>query len=281
MVRVTRGWRDQSENLVEVWWGNSYKSEFQGLDVNFIHSVTFSGFNNELIPYSPFSSLSFETSIVTLCLSSYFLLCCCSPDTRRHTTRAVVQLHRNFTFPLIHTTMPYQPPSTRHSLPPRPPSTSEIPNPLQRLPDTSPPSSKQPRMDDHASNEPQRIRSDGAGPYITPNPQNSQPQRVRFNIRPVARFQGQSATIKRPREIAHFSYDDEHEYKEDDSGINYYCPPALGSDFREGFDTFKHYEEKEDPHLDSLLKTIISKEKKEGTKVETDFVTWRGMMTKV
>lgn len=102
-----------------------------------------------------------------------------------------------------------------------------------------------------------------------------------FPIQPLHRFQGASARIKRPCEVAHFSYDDDHEYKEDDSGINYYHPPQIDADLREGFETFRHYEDKEDPHLDSLLKALISKEKKSGERVQADFVTWRGMMTKV
>ena len=36
-----------------------------------------------------------------------------------------------------------------------------------------------------------------------------------------------------------------------------------------------------DDHLDSLLKTIIDLEQKEGKKIEANFITWRGMMTKV
>lgn len=36
-----------------------------------------------------------------------------------------------------------------------------------------------------------------------------------------------------------------------------------------------------DEHLDSLLKTIIDLEQKNGKKLDTDFITWRGMMTKV
>lgn len=105
----------------------------------------------------------------------------------------------------------------------------------------------------------------------------------RFSIQPVNRFRGASATIKRPREVAHFSYDDNHEYREDESGINYYVSPPMGADLKEGFDTFRHYEDKEDPHLDSLLKALIDKERREGSekKVKGDFVTWRGMMTKV
>ena len=105
----------------------------------------------------------------------------------------------------------------------------------------------------------------------------------RFFIQPLNRFQGASASIKRPREVAHFSYDDNHEYRDDDSSINYYVPPPMGSDLKEGFNTFKHYEEKEDPHLDSLLKALVHKEGKDAMapKIKADFVTWRGMMTKV
>ena len=57
----------------------------------------------------------------------------------------------------------------------------------------------------------------------------------------------------------------------------------MGADLKEGFNTFKHYEDKEDPHLDSLLRALVCKESKsvEGMKIKADFVTWRGMMTKV
>jgi RAT1-interacting protein len=101
----------------------------------------------------------------------------------------------------------------------------------------------------------------------------------RFSIQPVNRFRGASAKIKRPLQVAHFSYDDNHEYKADKSGINYYVPPPMGADLKEGFETFRHYEEKEDPHLDSLLRALT--EAKTGEEVKANFVTWRGMMTKV
>lgn len=57
----------------------------------------------------------------------------------------------------------------------------------------------------------------------------------------------------------------------------------MGADLKEGFDTFRHYEDKEDPHLDSLLRALMEKEKRDGRdqRVKVDFVTWRGMMTKV
>ncbi|KAL1608745.1 decapping endonuclease targeting mRNA [Nothophoma quercina] len=105
----------------------------------------------------------------------------------------------------------------------------------------------------------------------------------RFPIQPLNRFQGASASIKRPREVAHFSYDDNHEYRDDESSISYYVPPPMGADLKEGFETFRHYEDIEDPHLDSLLKALIHKEGKDATgeAIKADFVTWRGMMTKI
>ncbi|XP_014553915.1 hypothetical protein COCVIDRAFT_40149 [Bipolaris victoriae FI3] len=101
-----------------------------------------------------------------------------------------------------------------------------------------------------------------------------------FPIQPLNRFRGASATIKRPHEIAHFSYDDDHVYQADESGINYYVHPPMGVDLKEGFDTFKHYQDKEDPHLDSLLRALMDNKTGKG-QPKADFMTWRGMMTKI
>ncbi|KAL1608330.1 decapping endonuclease targeting mRNA [Paraconiothyrium brasiliense] len=103
----------------------------------------------------------------------------------------------------------------------------------------------------------------------------------RFPIQPLNQFRGASASIKRPQEVTHFSYDDDHQYKEDESSVNYYCPPQMGADLKEGFSTFRHYEDKTDPHLDSLLRAVASKERITGLQEQADFVTWRGMMTKI
>ncbi|KAF4628497.1 hypothetical protein G7Y89_g9656 [Cudoniella acicularis] len=101
-----------------------------------------------------------------------------------------------------------------------------------------------------------------------------------FDIQPIGRFVGQSAAIKRPREIACFSYDGKHQFRQDDSSIRYYYPPTLGADLSKGFDTFEKLDDEEDEHLDSLLKTIMAHEQKAGQRVEADIITWRGMMTK-
>jgi RAT1-interacting protein len=67
----------------------------------------------------------------------------------------------------------------------------------------------------------------------------------------------------------------------DDSSIRYYYPPTLGADLSKGFDTFDKLDDTADDHLDSLLKTIMALEQKDGKPVEADIITWRGMMTKV
>jgi RAT1-interacting protein len=67
----------------------------------------------------------------------------------------------------------------------------------------------------------------------------------------------------------------------DDSSIRYYYPPTLGAELSKGFDTFDQLDDTADDHLDSLLKTIMALEQKDGKPVEADIITWRGMMTKV
>ncbi|KAF2868298.1 RAI1 like PD-XK nuclease-domain-containing protein [Massariosphaeria phaeospora] len=152
------------------------------------------------------------------------------------------------------------------SLPPKPVTTR---HPPPNHDDPSPPR-KRPR-----------IQSSPKAPSTKTTSEMAHLPPARFPIQPLNRFQGASASIKRPREVAHFSYDDEHTYREDESSINYYHPPQIGADLKEGFDTFRQHEDTEDPHLDSLLKTLVSKERKEGERIQADFVTWRGMMTKI
>ncbi|KGQ01670.1 hypothetical protein PAAG_11663 [Paracoccidioides lutzii Pb01] len=101
-----------------------------------------------------------------------------------------------------------------------------------------------------------------------------------FDIQPVARFVGSNAAIRRPKEIACFSYDDQHNLRLDESSLRYYYPPRLPADLNKGFDTFEKLDDSGDEHLDALLDTIIDLERRTGNKCEADIVTWRGMMTK-
>lgn len=62
--------------------------------------------------------------------------------------------------------------------------------------------------------------------------------------------------------------------------MKYYYTPQVGADLSLGFDTFEKLDDSRDGHLDSLLRTIIDHEDKEGKKIDAHVVTWRGMMTK-
>lgn len=102
-----------------------------------------------------------------------------------------------------------------------------------------------------------------------------------FSMRPISQFEGQKISLKHPKEIACFSYDDEHQFRLNDSSLKYYYTPSLGADLCKGFEQFQKLDDTADEHLDSLLKTIIDLEQKIGHKVKANLITWRGMMTKV
>ncbi|PHH89784.1 hypothetical protein CDD83_5273 [Cordyceps sp. RAO-2017] len=102
-----------------------------------------------------------------------------------------------------------------------------------------------------------------------------------FSIQPIGRFTGASQPVKRPKEFACFSYDENHQLRLDDSSMKWYYTPQLGADLSRGFDTFQKLDDTRAEHLDSLLKAIMVHEQETGEKIDAHFVTWRGMMTKI
>ncbi|KAF2157992.1 RAI1-domain-containing protein [Myriangium duriaei CBS 260.36] len=103
-------------------------------------------------------------------------------------------------------------------------------------------------------------------------------------------FHGKRTNIKRPMEIAHFSYDENHQlHPFSDLSLRYYFPPFTPAhhvppppaiDLKTGFSQFRKQDETGDDHLDSLLGTIELLERRDGKKLDASFITWRGMMTK-
>ncbi|KKY39549.1 putative hla class iii protein dom3z [Diaporthe ampelina] len=102
-----------------------------------------------------------------------------------------------------------------------------------------------------------------------------------FSIQPIGRFAGQSEPVKRPKEFACFSYDDEHQYHYGDRSLRWYYTPQLGADLSQGFETFVKHDDSVAEHLDSLLKTIMHHEHETKKKIDANVVTWRGVLTKV
>ncbi|KAI9859354.1 MAG: decapping endonuclease targeting mRNA [Trichoglossum hirsutum] len=102
-----------------------------------------------------------------------------------------------------------------------------------------------------------------------------------FDIHPPERFAGSSAAIRRPKEISCFSYDNQHRFHLDESSLRYYYPARIGADLSGGFDAFEKLDDTADDHLDGLLSTIMALEKETSKQCEADFITWRGMMTKI
>ncbi|KAJ9651455.1 decapping endonuclease targeting mRNA [Neophaeococcomyces mojaviensis] len=102
-----------------------------------------------------------------------------------------------------------------------------------------------------------------------------------FNIHPIGQFAKADIAVRRPREIAYFSYDEDHRYRQNDSSLRYYYPPNIPADLSKGFDTFRQLDDSADDHLDGLLQALIHHESEKRAKLETDFITWRGMMTKI
>ncbi|KAK8221298.1 putative Dhp1-interacting protein Din1 [Phyllosticta capitalensis] len=89
-----------------------------------------------------------------------------------------------------------------------------------------------------------------------------------------------------PREIAFYSFDDEHKYRPDDSSLSYYWPMKVDEHARRvglqtGLDTFKQVDESIDRHLDALLQALQEKEAQTGRITDAEVITWRGQLTKI
>jgi RAT1-interacting protein len=114
--------------------------------------------------------------------------------------------------------------------------------------------------------------------------------RATFPIEPLSQYAGACAVIKQPMELTYFSYDKERQLHHDASSMvpvpmnsltwKYYYPPRIPEDLESGFDEFIKFDEI-DEHLDSLLASLQRYEETQEKPVQVDFITWRGMMTKI
>lgn len=119
-----------------------------------------------------------------------------------------------------------------------------------------------------------------------------------FPIHPVSRFEQTQTSIKRPRELLCFSFDEKHHCTPfSTESLRYYYPPYVQApgtfipsvDLTLGFPEWIKGDDSVDGHLDALLETVQAHEEQrvheghpiEDVRVQADIVTWRGMMTKV
>lgn len=99
--------------------------------------------------------------------------------------------------------------------------------------------------------------------------------------------------FQRPIEIAHFSFDGQRQLHHDDRQLKFYYPPDMNDpnacNLSAGYpDKYEQRDESIPEHLDALLESLKElrlrqKEQSETVHHETDadFVTWRGIMTRV
>lgn len=117
-------------------------------------------------------------------------------------------------------------------------------------------------------------------------------QRASFGLSPITQFENTKTNIRRPREIACFSYDDERKLLPlSEASLRYYYPAFFrvpwdqnawkAPSLSRGFDTFRQHDQSIDEHLDAMLDTLQAYEEQKGEIVKADVVTWRGMITKV
>lgn len=91
--------------------------------------------------------------------------------------------------------------------------------------------------------------------------------------------------IRRPEEIAEFSYDEDRNIHLDARSLAYYYPPPDDPDsppflyLDRGLESFRKTDDSVDEHLVGLLAAIMEMEKKQNAKIDTHFISYRGMMT--
>lgn len=118
-----------------------------------------------------------------------------------------------------------------------------------------------------------------------------------FNPHPIRKFNNCSCELRTPVEVGHFSLDGQREYHDDASQLRYYNPPTSPSNvhfnLREGY---KSYIEKNDDVKEGLthllmwiakhrdvfkLKVRDETSSSSSFRFNTDFITWRGHLTKL
>nr|XP_047135785.1 decapping and exoribonuclease protein-like isoform X2 [Hydra vulgaris] len=115
----------------------------------------------------------------------------------------------------------------------------------------------------------------------------------KFYVAPIDKFSGYAPLYRQPIEFGHFSLDSNRCYHNNAKQLRYYKPPKseikLNFDLKLGYDNCILRNEDNKEGLDNLLKWLQDnkklfsngKEIAKNNSLNTDFVTWRGHLTKI
>ncbi|KAJ3340672.1 Dom-3 Z [Gonapodya sp. JEL0774] len=105
-----------------------------------------------------------------------------------------------------------------------------------------------------------------------------------FPLQPLSSYKtAQPPQFQQPKELSHYSLDENRTYKPDASELRQYAPMDTSIPLTDGYERYKARDSSVPEHLDTLLRTV----KNEGllehlrTKPGVSLVTWRGIMTKI
>lgn len=94
-----------------------------------------------------------------------------------------------------------------------------------------------------------------------------------------------NTNVRQPKEVACFSRHLDGSFSNDASELAYYYLPnsyvSAGIDLQSGFEKFEKFDSSKNGQFDGFLNALTEHERKNSSKVKSDIVTWRGIMTKL
>ncbi|KAI9267520.1 RAI1 like PD-XK nuclease-domain-containing protein [Helicostylum pulchrum] len=102
-----------------------------------------------------------------------------------------------------------------------------------------------------------------------------------FRLKRTQDYEGSFPAYKQPQEVTSYSIDHQRHVWFDNREMKYYYPPT-GKDLNYGYEDMVQRDDSIAEHLDTLLDALSHiRSKTPDNEISADFVTWRGIMTKI
>ncbi|KAI7891728.1 RAI1 like PD-XK nuclease-domain-containing protein [Mucor mucedo] len=103
-----------------------------------------------------------------------------------------------------------------------------------------------------------------------------------FRLKRTQDYEGSFPVYKQPEEVTSYSIDGERRVWFDNREMKYYYPPT-GKDLNHGYKDMVQRNDTISEHLDTLLDALthVRNQTEDKEKTTADFITWRGIMTKL